>query len=314
MIHSPMVSQPTASLVPVADGVFAWIGRGGDSNAGVIDTPTGLIVIDAQQTAAQGKSFRQFVEHELQKPVRRLINTHFHLDHVAGNVAFSDVATIAHERTVQTLHDTLGVPSDSGWEVSDSITKLKLFFGFNIEDLLATDDVGSAWFMNRVSGPGYDNISICPPTESFADRYALQAGKDIVRCEYWGAAHCDGDLVVHLPRAKVVFLGDLLFVGRFPWFGDCDLEGWVERLDRVLQMDVETVIPGHGPPSTLREVAVFRDLLLETHLAVRSAVRRGLSEDATVAEVVLPQFASMPRYDAWMPFNLRATYRMLRAA
>ncbi len=311
---SPSI-HPGPSLAPVANGVYAWIGAGGDSNAGVVDTPEGLIVIDAQQTEAQGRHFRQTVEKALGKPVRRLINSHFHLDHVAGNIAFADAPIIAHERTSSILRDMLGPePAGGAWEVSDPLIKLKLFFGSNIDELLAADKAGLDWFMRRVSGPSYDAMSVRAPTESFADRFEFQLPDDTLRCEYWGPAHCDGDLVIHLPRAGVVFLGDLLFVGRFPWFGDCDLGGWVERLDQVLRLDVTTVIPGHGPPATLREVAVFRELLASTHEAVLKAVQAGLSEDAAVAKIHLPQYADMPRYDAWMPFNLRATYRALRSA
>ncbi len=155
-------------------------------------------------------------------------------------------------------------------------------------------------------------MTVRAPTESFADKFVFDISEDELRCEYWGPAHCDGDLIIHLPNSGVVFLGDLLFVGRFPWFGDCDLGGWVKRLDQVLQMDVKTVIPGHGQPSTLQEVAAFRALLAATYDAVRETVEAGLSEDAAVAKVFLPQYAPMPRYDAWMPFNVRATYRALR--
>lgn len=308
-------AQPGPTLAPVANGVYAWIGASGDSNAGVVDTPQGLIVIDAQQTETQGRNFRQTVEKTLGKPVLRLVNSHFHLDHVAGNAAFADTPILAHERTGSILRNMLGaMPAAGAWEVSDPISKLKLFFGANIDELLAADETGRPWFARRVSGPGYQTMTVRAPTEGFADRFEFGLPGDILRCEYWGPAHCDGDLVIHLPRAGVVFLGDLLFVGRFPWFGDCDLGGWVRRLDQVLQLDVATVIPGHGQPSTLREVAAFRDLLASMLDAVREAVRAGLSEDAAVAQIRLPQYAEMPRYDAWMPFNVRATYRALREA
>ncbi|MEJ0049884.1 MAG: MBL fold metallo-hydrolase [Methylovirgula sp.] len=312
MNNIPSKAQTGPSLVPVAENVYAWIGVNGDSNAGVVTTPQGLIVIDAQQTEAQGRTFRQTIEETFGKPVIRLVNSHFHLDHIAGNIAFDDVPILAHERTGRILREMLGEEPAGGWQISDAVTKLKLFFGSNIEELLASDGAGVEWFMRRVSGPGYDTMTVRAPTESFADKFVFDISDDELRCEYWGPAHCDGDLIIHLPNSGVVFLGDLLFVGRFPWFGDCDLGGWVKRLDQVLQMDVKTVIPGHGQPSTLQEVAAFRALLAATYDAVRETVEAGLSEDAAVAKVFLPQYASMPRYDAWMPFNVRATYRALR--
>jgi cyclase len=133
-----------------------------------------------------------------------------------------------------------------------------------------------------------------------------------LRAEYWGPAHCNGDLIVYLPRQKIAFLGDLLFDGRFPWLGDCDLDGWIERLDRVISLDIDTVVPGHGGMSTLKEVAVFRDLLCALRGAASRAVSAGFSEEATVREVALPQYAVLPRYREWLPANLRASYRYLK--
>jgi hypothetical protein len=77
-------------------------------------------------------------------------------------------------------------------------------------------------------------------------------------------------------------------------------------------MDVEAVIPGHGPPATLRDVAAFRALLSDVLRAVTSAVKAGWSEEAVIAQTRLPQHAGLPRYDAWLPANLRATYLAVR--
>ena len=79
-------------------------------------------------------------------------------------------------------------------------------------------------------------------------------------------------------------------------------------------MDVNVVVPGHGEPATLREVRAFRDLLSAVRDAVAGAIASGASEDAAVAEIVLAEYAGMPRYKEWMPFNIRAAYRYLRGS
>ncbi len=157
-------------------------------------------------------------------------------------------------------------------------------------------------------------MAIKPPSEGFADRLEVRLPADVLHLEHFGPAHCEGDIVIWLQRAGVVFLGDLFFHGRFPWFGDCDLDGWIATLDRVLTMDVNVVVPGHGEPATLREVRAFRDLLSAVRDAVAHAIGRGASEDAAVAEIVLADYAGMPRYKEWMPFNIRAAYRYLRGS
>ncbi len=117
---------------------------------------------------------------------------------------------------------------------------------------------------------------------------------------------------MHIEKRKVAFLGDLLFHGRFPWLGDCDLDGLIAALGRVLALDVVTVIPGHGPPTTLAEVARFRAMLTELRAAVDRTIKAGASEDAAAAEVALPQYAQVQRYKEWLPLDVRAAYRYLR--
>jgi cyclase len=113
--------------------------------------------------------------------------------------------------------------------------------------------------------------------------------------------------------AKVAFLGDLMFYGRFPWLGDCDLDGWIEQLARILSLDIDMVVPGHGPVVTLAEVAEFRVLLLAIRGAAANAISMGASEEAAVQKAGLGQFEHMPRYREWMPFNVRAAYRYLKS-
>ncbi len=130
--------------------------------------------------------------------------------------------------------------------------------------------------------------------------------------DYWGPAHCDGDIIVSLAKRNVVFLGDLLFYGRFPWLGDCDLSGLIDRLARVLTLDASVVIPGHGMPTDLAQVGRFRNMLVTLRSAVDAAIKAGVSEEAAVAEVKLPQYAGLPRYADWLPHDVRAAYRYLR--
>jgi hypothetical protein len=71
-------------------------------------------------------------------------------------------------------------------------------------------------------------------------------------------------------------------------------------------------VPGHGPVGTLKDVAAFRELLTSVRAAVMAAIKIGASEDAAVRDVALPQYAAMPRYREWLPFNIRAAYRYLK--
>ncbi len=301
-----------ASLKQIGQSVYAWIGANGISNAGAVGTLNGLLAIDAQQTKRLGYAFRRAIEDASGTTTTQLVDTHFHLDHTAGNVAFADVPIIAHDKTLKSLRAYLGPADDNRWSVSDPTTRLQLFFGSNLQELVPADDPLEQWFRARLSGPDYEAIELVGPSQTFADRMNFQCPSDTLLAEYKGPAHCDGDLILYLLRQKIAFLGDLLFVGRFPWLGDCDLSGWIDRLDYVLSLEIETVVPGHGQLSTLREVAAFRELLQSLRTGVGRALSSGLSEEATVHDLTFPQYAAMPRYREWLPANLRATYRYLK--
>lgn len=298
-----------AQLCKVAPGVHAWIGAGGDSNAGAIETADGLIVIDAQQNRALGEKFRDALLAATGIPVRTLVNTHFHLDHVAGNVAFTGTTIVAHDKTRRLIEQELGPVPPQGAEVSDTASKLRMFFGGNFEQLVPED--GRQWFVDRVGGAR--PLTVLAPTETFLEKREYRVNDDVLHLQYWGPAHCDGDLVICLPKAGIVFMGDLFFNARFPWLGDCDLDGWIAAIDRVLAMDVKSVIPGHGAPATPAELRQFRNLLAALRGAVDRAIKSGWSEDASARDVALPEYANMQRYREWMPFNVRAVYRYLRA-
>ena len=300
-------------LVTVAPAVHAWFGASGDSNAGAIETPDGLLVIDAQQYPRLARQFRDALSAKVGKPPRMLIDTHCHLDHTHGNVMFEDLPILAHEKTLSAMHAALGPRSGDRWSIPDFPTKLRMLFGQNIMELVPDGDPAQAWFKQRIALPDYDTVTILPPTRTFADQFTFHLPDDTVHLDYWGPAHCDGDVIVHVEKARVVFLGDLLFHGRFPWLGDCDLDGWIDRLARVLTLDVAVVVPGHGVPTDLNSVKQFSDMLIALRTAVADAIKAGWSEEAAVRGVRLPQYAHINRYDDWMPLDVKAAYRYLRS-
>ena len=81
----------------------------------------------------------------------------------------------------------------------------------------------------------------------------------------------------------------------------------------MLALDLAVVVPGHGPPATLVEVAQFRQMLIDLRAAVARAVKDKISEDAAVHEIALPQYAHLQRYQEWRPLDVRAVYRYLQA-
>ena len=225
---------------------------------------------------------------------------------------FADVPILAHDKTLAAMHANLGAKTGAHWTISDYATKIKMLFGQNLFDLVPENDPAQAWFRQRIGLADYDTMTIAPPTETFADHFVFHLPNDTMHLDYWGPAHCDGDIVISLDKAKVAFLGDLLFYGRFPWLGDCDLTGLIDRLARVLTLDVSVVIPGTECRPISRKSAASATCWSRCAGAVDSAIKAGVSEEAAVREVKLPQYADIPRYADWLPHDVRATYRYLR--
>jgi cyclase len=303
-------SQP--ALREIAAGVYAWIGLNGDSNAGAVTTNNGLVAIDAQQSAAQGRAFRAAVENTTGEPVARLINTHFHLDHTAGNIVFGDCLILAQEKTPALMNDYMGTRGAMQWRVDRLDQRLRLFFGSNFDELVPADNPLYDWFVTRVQRPGLEDLELVAPSETFKDHLTFERADGAMHLDYVGPAHCDGEMVIHLPKQKIAFLGDLLFVGRFPWLGDCFLDGWIDCLAHIKSLDLDRIVPGHGGVCTLKEVDDFRALLVALRDAVKAKIRAGTSEEAAIREVSLPQYESLPRYREWLPSNVRAIYRYLQ--
>src|ERR1700730_13182958 len=216
-------------LVTIADGVHAWIGAGGDSNAGAIEPPDGFIIVATQQYPRLARAFRDAALAKTGKPFRAVVYTHCHLDHTAGSSVFAGAPILAHAKTLAAMNACLGPRDGENWTITDFATKLRFLFGQNILELVPEGDPARRWFEGRISLPDYETVQIRPPSETFADSFAFHLPDDTVRLHYFGPAHFDGDIVVHLERRKVAFLGDLLFHGRFPGWSIAISTAWSPR-------------------------------------------------------------------------------------
>ncbi len=303
-----------AELITLAEGVHAFIGEGGDSNAGAFSTPQGWIVLDAQQHVPLAEKFRADLEGTGERSFVCLALTHYHLDHTAGGPVFAaNAPVLAHEITLDKFREVLGAGVKRGDSFTDFETKVACMFGPNIAELIPAGDSAWEWFRGRLGGPEYTAYVAAPPTVTFADTFTFHLARRSIVLEYAGPAHCDGDVIAYLPEDGIVFVGDLLFVGRFPWLGDGDVDGWIAALNHVCALSVEQVIPGHGKPVGLKEVADFRDMLAALQEGVSDAFGAGMSEDEAVARVRLADYEHLPRYPEWMPWNVRNVYRALSA-
>ena len=187
-------------------------------------------------------------------PVDSLVNTHANGDHCYGNSEvtgrWSGVEIVASTATAKEMAD---VPPSMLAALNQ-----------------APGDVGEL-FRSFFGEFQFDGIEVEPPTRTFDGRVSLDVGGRRVDLIEVGPAHTAGDTIVHVPDAATVYTGDILFIGGTPivWAGP--LSNWVAACGLMLGMDIETVVPGHGPVTDKAGVRAVREYLafVDTEATVR---------------------------------------------
>jgi cyclase len=226
------------------DGCWAYVQRDGSwgwSNAGlVVGDGSSLLVdtlFDLPLTAAM---LDAFAERTGTAPIGVVVNTHANGDHCYGNELVADAEIIASAATAEEMA-----------EVSPA-----MMAGL----LTAPGEIGEL-FRGFFGDFRFDDITLTPPTRTFEGRLTLDvAGREVELIEV-GPAHTKGDTIVHVPDARTVFTGDILFINGTPivWAGP--LSNWIAACDLMLGMDVDVVVPGHGPLTDKSGIVAVRDYL-----------------------------------------------------
>jgi glyoxylase-like metal-dependent hydrolase (beta-lactamase superfamily II) len=236
------------------DGCWAYVQRDGSwgwSNAGLVTGDGGSLLVDTLfDLRLTAEMLRAFELHTAPAPIGTVVNTHANGDHCYGNELVADAEIIA---TTAAAEEMAEVPP-------------ALLASLNA----APGEVGDL-FRSFFGEFEFDGITSTPPTRTFSGRLVLDvAGRELELIEV-GPAHTRGDLLVHVPHSKTVFTGDILFINGTPivWAGP--LSNWIAACDLMLGMDVDTVVPGHGPLTDKGGVATVRDYLafVETEASAR---------------------------------------------
>ena len=210
----------------VMEGVYQARGTGNvavGSNAAVIINDDDVLLVDSHISPAAASALLDELREITDKPVRYVVNTHFHFDHAHGNQIYpGEVEVIGHE--------------------------------FTREMLASGESVGRTYqgFQEMMSAqPGYaegqQGLVPTPPTTTLSERMTLHRGGREIRLLFFGRGHTGGDIVVHLPQERALITGDLLLPG-VPFMGDGFPMDWVETLEELKGLPVDVVIPGHGSP------------------------------------------------------------------
>ena len=233
-------------------------------NPSYVTTSDGVVVIDTPQLPTKAVAMRQ--EAEAQGSIRYVINTEHHVDHIFGNYFFKGAGRIVHHRGVHENFMVVGPILDP--------------FAYAAEAIPTDDPEGAAIF------PARDVYEADPNRGQivFTDDLTLRVGEHTFELIHT-PGHTPGQVAVHVPEERVVFTGDTVFNEVQTWLMTSDIDQWVAALDRIAALDVDHLIPGHGPVTTTAYLATQKAVLLEWRAAVAAAVANGWTRDETIARV-----------------------------
>ena len=255
------------------------------SNAGFVVTDEGVVVVDALGSPALAQELLAEIKRVTPQPVRYVIVTHYHADHIYGLQTFkaAGATVLAHAK---------------GREYLNSETARQRLEASRVE--LAP------WINTSTHLLEADRWLDQPQTD-------LKVGAYDFQISHVGPAHTPEDLVVFVPQLGVLFSGDLFFQGRIPFVGQADSRLWIASLTRLMTYQPKLVIPGHGPASTdpMKDMAMTRDYLAYLRTSMGEAARNLEPFEDAYGKVDWSRFEAMPLFRAANRMNAYNTYLLM---
>ena len=281
---APIKVGPRTYYVQGKAGIASAENQGYNSNAGFVITDDGVVVVDALGTPALGEALVQAIRKVTDKPVRRVIVTHYHADHFYGLKAFKDAGAEI-------------------WAHRDGRLYLESGEGARRLEQRARDLF-----------PWVDAKMQLVPADRWLERdEGFTLGGVRFDIHHLGPAHSPEDLIVVVPGEGLIFSGDILFAGRIPFVGEADSKQWLERIDRLLALKPTLMVTGHGPVSRdpVKDLALTREYLQFLRAAMGKAVEELVPFDEAYAKTDWTRFAKVPAFESANRVNAYGTYLLM---
>jgi cyclase len=283
-------------------------GSWGESNAGLIVGNGESLLIDTlwdvNYTRTMLQAMSSFTK---ENPLEYVVNTHADGDHFWGNELVTDAEIITSKSSYFEMMHTKPKSMLLFDKVGRFFSRIKIF---------NNDKVGH-WFQRMTAPYAFESVTHTPATRTFEGELTISVGGREVQLIEIGPAHTSGDLMVYIPDAKTLFSGDILFIKSTPIIWAGPLKNWLKALDRIMELDVKIIIPGHGPitdKSGVKEVKKYWEFM---DIQVLRRFQKGMSAQEAARDIVLSNEYMQQPFAKWnsperMMINVHALYRYLQ--
>ncbi len=256
-------------LVRLADRAYACIHKTGGKaicNVGIVDNGRETIIFDSFITPVVTEELLQLVKGLNLSPVRYVINSHYHNDHIRGNQVFDeDVKIISTRRTAQLIAEN--EPLNIAYEKEHAPARYRhfdsLYHAFDGDIQSREYVVIQMWRpYYEVLSKSHEEIVTRLPDTFVDDELSLDGPLREVQLITHGGGHTPSDLILYLPEDGIAFTGDLVFNDCHPYLADGDPQSLLSWLNYMQTLDIQRIVPGHGPVGNASELEEMKDYLL----------------------------------------------------
>jgi len=259
----------------LSERTFADTRGEGRGNIGAIELLSYTVVIDSTMFPSTAAKFRKSLEAQIKSPIRKLILTHYHADHVFGNQVFKDCRIISSLKLLKCMQEEART-----FELKDS----------EIEE--------------RPELAELKDLEMTFPTITFEDTLGLKDNDFSIEITRVGGHTADSS-IVYFPKDRILFCGDLIFAKEFPWGGDktCNPTEWIDTLKLFKKLKIEKIVPGHGSVCDIEEVDVYLSFFEDATAIIKELIDNGFTEKEVAEYDGFPSF-----YAYTNPERRRATF------
>jgi len=292
------LARDEAELEDLGGGLFAYVqgdGSWGLSNAGLVTDGEESLLIDTLFDVPRTRRMLDAMARATPaaRKINTVVNTHANGDHCFGNELVADARIIASTASAEEMQ-----------EVTPDLMAAML---------KGADEMGEAGrFLRKAFGAfEFEGIKLTLPTETFDKRLDLRVGDHAVELIEVGPAHTRGDVIIHVPGSRAVFTGDILFIEGTPIMWAGPVANWIDACEKIVALEPDVIVPGHGPLTDVRGTLAVRDYLVYIRDEARKRYDAGLSAREAALDIRLGD------YSAWcdserIAVNVMTLYRVRR--